>query len=105
MTEQAELPSYVHPDVWLDENHAVEFTTYAGETEPTGGILWHRVEPKETSATPGWCAGGFSWKQSPTYAPHAVWQLVRLNPLHIEPSIRCGCGMHGFIRDGKWVEA
>jgi hypothetical protein len=34
------------------------------------------------------------------------WQLVAVEPLHIEPSVLCtACGDHGFIRDGKWVPA
>lgn len=40
------------------------------------------------------------------YPNHPVWELVSLDPLHLEPSIvvhRCGC--HGFIRDGKWADA
>jgi hypothetical protein len=34
-------------------------------------------------------------------------QLVSAEPLHLEPSILwpdC-CGMHGFIRDGRWIDA
>jgi hypothetical protein len=32
--------------------------------------------------------------------------LISLDPLHIEPSILCiECGLHGWVRDGKWVSA
>jgi hypothetical protein len=34
--------------------------------------------------------------------------LVSEDPLHIEPSLLCpdpACGLHGFIRDGKWETA
>jgi hypothetical protein len=39
-----------------------------------------------------------------------LWQVISLDPLHIEPSIlmtpgKGGCGLHGFIRDGRWVPA
>jgi hypothetical protein len=47
---------------------------------------------------------------SPT--ARSIWQVVSLEPLHIEPSVHCvkdeqhrGCGNHGFIRDGRWVPA
>lgn len=30
------------------------------------------------------------------------WQVVSLEPLHMEPSLLCGCGHHGFIRNGQW---
>ncbi len=34
------------------------------------------------------------------------WTVVTKEPLTISPSILCGeCGVHGFIRDGKWVPA
>lgn len=34
-------------------------------------------------------------------------RLVAEDPIHIEPSLLCAgdCGVHGFIRDGKWVPA
>lgn len=40
---------------------------------------------------------------------HPAWELVSKDPLTISPSILCvpphGCGIHGFITDGKWVPA
>lgn len=36
----------------------------------------------------------------------AKWTVVSVDPLHIEPSLRCTiCGKHGFIREGRWEEA
>jgi hypothetical protein len=35
----------------------------------------------------------------------AHWSLVSLDPLHVEPSILCSCGRHGFVRAGRWEEA
>lgn len=33
-------------------------------------------------------------------------RIVQRDPLTVEPSILCpDCGTHGFIRDGRWVEA
>lgn len=31
------------------------------------------------------------------------WQLESWDPLTIFPSLLCGCGDHGFIREGRWV--
>jgi hypothetical protein len=31
------------------------------------------------------------------------WDLVSLDPIHVEPSVLCDCGDHGWIRNGKWV--
>lgn len=35
----------------------------------------------------------------------AHWSLMSLDPLHVEPSILCSCGRHGFVRAGRWEEA
>lgn len=34
------------------------------------------------------------------------WRVQSVDPLTVTPSIFCtGCLTHGFIKDGKWVEA
>lgn len=33
------------------------------------------------------------------------WEVVSFDPLHVEPSILCDCGDHGFIRNGQWEPA
>jgi hypothetical protein len=43
-------------------------------------------------------------------AHRPLWQVHSLDPLHIEPSIlytpeKGGCGLHGFIREGRWQPA
>lgn len=66
-----------------------------GEDDPIGKIIfWHWHEP---------AVGNVGWLGS------AVTQhtLVSLNPLHLEPSLGCfaSCPSHGWIRDGRWVNA
>lgn len=34
-----------------------------------------------------------------------VWAVESWDPLTIAPSVLCGCGDHGFIREGRWVRA
>jgi hypothetical protein len=41
-----------------------------------------------------------------------IWRVERVSPLTLSPSIRCACdlerpgaGQHGFVRDGRWVNA
>jgi hypothetical protein len=34
-----------------------------------------------------------------------TWHLESFEPLTVSPSILCGCGWHGFIREGRWVPA
>lgn len=34
------------------------------------------------------------------------WSIASRDPLTIDPSIDCGaCAVHGWIRDGAWVNA
>lgn len=33
------------------------------------------------------------------------WTVDVVEPLTLSPSILCGCGDHGYIRDGRWVPA
>ncbi len=40
------LPDWAAEDqehvIWLDDDHAVTWSSWPGETEPHGGVLWHR---------------------------------------------------------------
>jgi hypothetical protein len=33
------------------------------------------------------------------------WTVEQRDPLTLSPSLKCHCGDHGFIREGKWVRA
>lgn len=68
-------------------------------------LLWHwctksvwLADPNRNPAhcQPSWAAAGCR-----------AHTLVSSDPLHLEPSVYwpdC-CGMHGFIRDGRWIGA
>lgn len=58
----------------------------------------------------GMCGGAVMFVPATGEPERPIWQVVSLVPLHIEPSVHCtpdkgGCGSHGWIRDGRWVEA
>jgi len=98
----AAMPPTNKIDVWLDADHAVEFTTFWDESEPAGGILWHRAPQTRD----GWCAGAFWFRQPKNHPQVPLWHLVSLHPLHLEPSFQCWCKQaHGFIHAGKWEAA
>jgi hypothetical protein len=77
--------------------------------EPIGTIIFGYVEEEGPGSWPGVvefhncpAVGG------PYGGPlDGRWTLISRDPLTVSPSIWCkppgGCGMHGFIRDGKWV--
>lgn len=87
---------------------------WRGEPETLIGIIhWHpRGDGKLVDGEPVGCGGGvyFVRSTSPAEAQRPIWQVHTLDPLHIEPSVLCtpdkgGCGSHGFIRAGQWVQA
>jgi hypothetical protein len=104
MTERV-LPDWAADNqehvIWLDDDNAFTWTYAKGESEPSGGLHWHRRTgiPAHLTATPGWCVGGITFGGT-------GWTLESKEPLTVSPSLLCrSCGSHGFIRDGKWVQA
>lgn len=69
-----------------------------------GCLVWH-----PHPSTPGGIhAGGVLFDTEAGQATQrnaAHWHLVSRDPLHIEPSVLCSCGDHGFIRNGRWESA
>ena len=75
--------------------HLIELITVEGSTVKKW--LW------EHDTTPGY--------KVPRHVISSVdgqtWQLISRDPLTLSPSIHCdpsrgGCGMHGFVRDGRY---
>ena len=73
--------------LWLDDDHAVVWLS------KTDAQFWHRKDGSEE-----WCVGGFKIGEQ-------WWQIEQEDPLTLSPSLRCGCGHHGWIRNNIWVEA
>lgn len=59
---------------------------------------WHK--DKDGDLCGGWVP--FDVPELDEFYRKNAWRVVSLDPLHIEPSLLCGCGNHGFIRNGKW---
>lgn len=77
-----------------------------GPGEHFGAILSHRTPDG------GYCEGMIQFDTPRTQAfvarstyNKALWQVQSWEPLTISPSVLCSCGWHGFIREGKWVDA
>ncbi len=68
-----------------------------------GGVLW------EHDTSPGYRTGSYLVRRhqvSPVEGE--IWTVVQREPLTLSPSLHCdpalgGCGMHGFVRDGRWT--
>jgi hypothetical protein len=77
-------------------------TTVDTEGNKIGILLWHNCSDSKPQPSPS----GILFDSAPAKFSGPRWQLIQENPLTINPSILCrGCGLHGFIRQGKWVDA
>ena len=73
-----------------------------------GGLLYHLTPDGKP------CVGHFAWmltkweREHPERQyNHTLWTPEGEPGPHmtLSPSLLCSCGDHGFIRDGKWVQA
>lgn len=69
-----------------------------------GLVVWHFCDHHLWAGRSGYDAEPDHYRR---WTPGAVGAhtLVGLDPLHLEPSVywpEC-CGLHGFIREGRWV--
>lgn len=82
-------------------DHRIKLASFEGE--PAGIDYWH-LKPDGS-----WCKGWADFRGSKwavQFGPNTGWELVKLNPLTLAPSLLCRvCGDHGFIREGKWMTA
>jgi hypothetical protein len=84
--------------VWVEvgESHAVQILE-------DGKILWEHDTP------PGYRTSLFFVKRHMVSSSEgATWKVDQAEPLSLSPSLNCdvalgGCGVHGFIRNGKWM--
>jgi hypothetical protein len=56
----------------------------------------------------GWCKGAVHFDIPEMYLMQDKgpwWTVESWDPLTLSPSILCGCGDHGFIKEGRWVPA
>ena len=86
----------------IDIGHDVKimFTTRQGSDDRIGLIESHRAPDGRE------CGGSVTFDVPGAEGlPGPRWTLHSLDPLHIEPSILCSCGHHGWIRGGRWCPA
>lgn len=73
-----------------------------------GIIDWHlRPDGIRCGGSVGFC---HPTNPSERESQRPTWTVESLDPLTLSPSILCapdkgGCGSHGFIKQGRWVEA
>lgn len=64
--------------------------------------IWHNCDLNLKPVPEHWTHRYVGWQ----LAGVGLHDLISVDPLHIEASVfwpEC-CGMHGFIREGKWID-
>lgn len=89
-------------------HYAKAHTRHGGDGTIVGFEILHPKGPNPSGAYAGsdWCCGGITLDVPQAEGlGGARWQVTSLDPLHIDPSILCDCGDHGFIHGGRWEPA
>lgn len=83
-----------------DLGHGVSYSWVSNQSGKRIGIIeWHVCQDPD-----GELSGGGVYFEMPGDGPR--WQLESQDPLTISPSVLCvRCGLHGFIKDGRWLPA
>lgn len=112
MTEPIKLDPEFEKDLWYDEMAYTVLAPnccYTKVVDKEGNWIgiheWHRCKHGVT-------AGGVNFdtpEARKAYERHPngpFWEVQSWDPLTIHPSVACQtCGHHGWIREGRWVDA
>lgn len=65
---------------------------------------WIAITEWHKSPSGQLCGGWVPFNVESEYILPATpkWDVQSLEPLTMSPSLLCGCGHHGFIRNGRW---
>ena len=85
----------------VGDGHVVVLRTPDGESQPVGCDIEH-LTPDGRGCV-GWIA--FDVPYHDWVSAEGKWQVESWEPLTLSPSLLCGCGDHGFVRNGTWVRA
>lgn len=105
-----------HEYVDIGHDHAIQFASWSPDRQlnpqyadvPDIPRITVMVKHNKPDGTP--CIGSAAYLDLPgvreLVGEKAVWQVVSMEPLHLEPSLLCmSCSDHGFIRGGAWIPA
>lgn len=98
--KHADMP----PNLDFGEGRSLRFTHHGDDI--VGAIDSHPCLKGLCEPT---CEGSISFAVPEAAAvanDHACWNVESWQPLTLSPSLLCRCcGNHGFVREGKWVDA
>lgn len=84
------------------------FSKYSDADSTWAGIIvYHPLRPDDRVCVwRGECVGSVTFDLLVNAGDTVPkWQVLKLDPLTLSPSLACHCGDHGFIRDGRWTDS
>lgn len=98
---------------WVDIGEGYAYSLYVNHNGdiPVGALVKHPLhDDDEHCRWRGECVGSILFRVPEAEKAaikgdgtrYAQWDVLSLEPLHVTPSLKCHCGDHGFIHNGKW---
>jgi hypothetical protein len=69
-----------------------------------GGRMTRIMEWHRSKISNEWCVGAVPLRYPGETVDGVCWDVDSEEPLTLSPSLQCDCGVHGFIRSGRWVD-
>jgi hypothetical protein len=83
-------------DFTVDFGKGVRGEVLGYRNKPAGIVVCHRMAGDLA------CATSVFWVK---VNAQQIYTKIKDDPLTIEESIRCSCGLHGWIKEGRWEHA
>lgn len=95
------ISDFIPETDWIDLGHNVSIVFTSWRKYDKAGLIHSHRRPDNGEP----CAGGIMFDLpgvAEAFPGRPLWQLIRLDPLTVSPSLLCNCGNHGFIERGSW---
>lgn len=91
-------PDELIADYPLDFGNGVRGDYITVDGAPVGILMVHELVNGTV------CGGSIYWSRPQEEVVVPLWALGSFDPLTLNNSVRCSCGLHGHIREGKYTD-
>lgn len=108
MTDRPRDPTGQEHALDLGDGHWLDWIVAGPDAPRIGAVIYHLLPAGQPDYLGNGMCASSCWFDVPGVPPERLrWQVQGPIDEHLtmSPSLLCGCGDHGFIRDGRWVRA